>query len=117
MIVACWMIKLLDYPEHQGYQMGFFIGIVSALGFADTLVNDILADDMTVETSKRWRNIGFMLLAMGYAASMFFLLQYREPPYLIVARMVLDAMVCVLIAFAGLGEVLEESTTKPRRKP
>lgn len=117
MIVACWMIKLLDSPEHEGYQMGFLIGGVSALGFADTLINDILAEDMTVETSKRWRNVGFMLLALCYAASMFFVLQYKEPPYLIVARMLLDALVCVLLAFAGLGETLEEATAKPRRKP
>lgn len=117
MIVACWMIKLLDRPEHTGYQMGFIIGLVSALGFADTLINDILAPDMVVENTKRWRNVGFMLLALCYAGTMFFLFQYRDTPYLAIVRLVLDAGICVLIAFAGLGEAMDEANTKPRRKP
>lgn len=117
MVVACWMIKLLDRPEHEGYQMGFLIGLFSALGFADTVINDIMAGDLVVENTKRWRNIGFMALALCYAGSMFFLSQYRDVPYLVLVRLTLDATVCVLIAFAGLGEAIEEAHTKPRRKP
>lgn len=109
MVVASWMLKLMTAPESGGYQMGFLIGLFSALGFADTVINDMMNDKFVSASTKRWRNIGFMLLALSYAGAAFFLSQYRmEPPSIVIARMVIDASVCVVIAFAGLGEVLEE---------
>lgn len=117
LVVACWMIKLLDKQEHSGYQMGFLIGLFSALGMADTIINDLLGQDLTVEKTKRWRNVGFMALALCYAGSMFFLFQYQDPPILVLVRLLIDSTVCVIIAFAGLGEAMEEASTKPRRKP
>ena len=109
LVVAGYMLKLMDAPESGGYQMGFLIGLFSLLGFADTVINDIMSERFVSNATKRWRNIGFMILALSYAGAAFFLSQYRiEPPSIVIARLVIDAAVCVVIAFAGLGEVLEE---------
>lgn len=114
-IVACVMLRRLDSPEHEGYQMGFVIALFSAFALADVIINDLADDNIVYEQAKRWRNVGFMLLGTVYAGTVFFLLQYREIPVLLIGRLILDAVMCTFVSLAGIGEVLEETQSKPPR--
>jgi len=119
-IVSCVLLRRLDSSENEGFQMGFLIALFSAFAMADVIINDLSNDNIVYERAKRWRNIGFMVLGMLYAGTVFFLLQYNVIPVLLIVRLVIDAVACSYVALAGVGEVLEETQRKPphaRNKP
>lgn len=95
--------------------MGFVLALFSAFALADVIVNDFMPDHVVFPQAQRWRNVGFMILGVLYAGSVFFLLQYREPPALLIGRLILDAVMCAYIAIAGIGEVWAETQNKPPR--
>lgn len=114
-IVACVLIRRLDTPEHEGYQMGFVIALFSAFALADVLVNDFLSKNVVYEWAKRWRNVGFMLLGLVYASTIFFVMQYEVVPVLLICRLIVDSLMCSFVAFAGVGEIFDENQNKPSR--
>ncbi|QHI99373.1 hypothetical protein GT347_16135 [Xylophilus rhododendri] len=84
--------------------MAFLLAIALA-GALDVVINDLLPERFSIDSTHRHRHVVFMLMAIGQVALMWLMVKANPgewPPVL--ARYVLDAAFAVGIAIAGVRD-------------
>jgi hypothetical protein len=84
--------------------MGFLFAVACA-GFLDVIINDLLPDEYTIDSTHRHRHVVFMLMAVGQVALMWQVARLDPgewPPVLL--RYTLDAIFAVGIAVFGVWQ-------------